>query len=366
MTNASAATDAGIPGRGHVDLNRQRRTDSALAARFIAFADLECAPGGSGMSVNSPTYAVISRHVAVREPLLALARECQPGQPIPNLLFAAVKHVAADTPDTPLGHHYRRVAEGAAPAADLVHEFDAFCRRHAHRIAELVRARNVQTNEVGRCSHLMPAFCVIARETGRNLALIDIGAGAGLNLLWNRFDYRYSNGAAFGSGRSPVRIACESRGEMPPLPSSFPDVSFAVGVDLNPIDLVDDEQYRWLEALIWPEHADRAALLASAREVWLKQPPRVEAGDALEWLPDLVAEAPADAALCLFHCHALNQFSVQARESFAGLLRAAAQSRPLFHVSSEGETLVVTRLEGGRSTQLLSVLRNAHGRWIKW
>ncbi|MDE0661120.1 MAG: DUF2332 domain-containing protein [Gammaproteobacteria bacterium] len=318
------------------------------------------------MSVNSPTYAVISRHVAVREPLLALSRECRPGQPIPNLLFAAVKHVVADTPDTPLAHHYRGAAEGAAPAPDLACAFDAFCRLHAHRIAELVRARNVQTNEVGRCSHLMPAFCVIARETGRNLALIDIGAGAGLNLLWNRFDYRYSNGAAFGSGRSPVRIACESRGEMPPLPSSFPDVSFAVGVDLNPIDLVDDEQYRWLEALIWPEHADRAALLASAREVWLKQPPRVEAGDALEWLPDLVAEAPADAALCVFHCHALNQFSVQARESFAGLLRAAAQSRPLFHVSSEGETLVVTRLEGGRSTQLLSVLRNAHGRWIQW
>ncbi|MCY4059377.1 MAG: DUF2332 domain-containing protein [Gammaproteobacteria bacterium] len=366
MTNASPATDDGIPGRGHVDLNRERRTDAALAARFNAFADLECAPGGSGMSVNSPTYAVVSRHVAVREPLLALARECRLGQPIPNLLFAAVKRLVADTPDTPLGHHYRRAAEGAAPARDLAYEFDAFCRSHARRIAELVRTRNVQTNEVGRCSHLMPAFCVIARETGRDLALIDIGAGAGLNLLWNRFDYRYSNGAAFGCGRSPVRIACESRGEMPPLPSSFPAVSFSAGVDLNPIDLADDEQYRWLEALIWPEHADRTALLAGAREVWLKQPPRVEAGDALEWLPDLVAEVPADAALCVFHCHALNQFPVQARESFAGLLRAAAQSRPLFHVSSEGERLVATRLEGGRSTRLLSVLRSAHGRWIQW
>ncbi|MDE0193287.1 MAG: DUF2332 family protein, partial [Gammaproteobacteria bacterium] len=162
MTNASPATDDGIPGRGHVDLNRERRTDAALASRFNAFADLECAPGGSGMSVNSPTYAVVSRHVAVREPLLALARECRLGQPIPNLLFAAVKRLVADTPDTPLGHHYRRAAEGAAPARDLAYEFDAFCRSHARRIAELVRTRNVQTNEVGRCSHLMPAFCVIA------------------------------------------------------------------------------------------------------------------------------------------------------------------------------------------------------------
>lgn len=105
----------------------------------------------------------------------------------------------------------------------------------------------------------MPAFGVIAQATGQDLALIDIGAGAGLNLLWNRFDYRYSDGSTFGSGRSPVRIECESQGEMPRIPTRFPATSFSAGVDLNPIDLGDDEQYRWLEALIWPEHADRTA-----------------------------------------------------------------------------------------------------------
>ena len=224
----------------------------------------------------------------------------------------------------------------------------------------------MQTNEVGRCSHLMPAFGAVALETGRSLALIDIGAGAGLNLLWDRFDYRYSNGASFGSGRSPVCIECESRGQMPQIPARFPAVSFSVGVDLQPIDLRDDAQYRWLEALIWPEHSDRTALLANAREIWLQQPPRVQAGDALEMLPILIAEAPADSALCVFHCHALNQFPVQARDSFRGLLRSAAQSRPIFHVSSEGERMEVVRMEGDRLTTLLSVSRSSHGRWIQW
>ena len=364
MTNQLA--DDGNPGGDHVDLNRERRTDFALAARFNAFADLECAPTGSGMSVNSPTYAILSRHVAVREPLLALARQCRPGQPIPNLLFAAVKRLVADEPDTLLGRLYGQIGEGDPPTADLATEFDAFCRRHAARIVDLVRTRNVQTNEVGRCSHLMPAFCAVAHEAGRSLALIDIGAGAGLNLLWDRFDYRYSNGVAFGSGESPVCIECQTRGEMPRLPARFPAVSFSVGVDLHPIDIGDDEQYRWLEALIWPDHAERTALLANAREVWLQQSPRVEAGDALELLPVLVAEAPADSALCVFHCHALNQFPVEARESFMGLLRSAAQSRPVFHVSSEGERMDVVRMEGGRSTTLLSVSRSAHGRWVEW
>lgn len=354
-----------IPGGDHVDLNPQRRTDSNLAARFRAFADLECAPAGSGRSVDSPTYALLARHVATRGPLLALARECRPGQPIPNLLFAAVRRLVADEPDTPLGQFYGR-APRHRPSQELPQAFEKFCTVHAEQIVDLVRSRNVQTNEVGRCSHLMPAFGVIAQATGQDLALIDIGAGAGLNLLWNRFDYRYSDGSTFGSGRSPVRIECESRGEMPRIPTRFPATSFSAGVDLNPIDLGDDEQYRWLEALIWPEHADRTALLANAREIWLQHPPRVEAGDALALLPVLVAEAPADSALCVFHCHALNQFPVEARESFMGLLRSAAQSRPVFHVSSEGERMDVVRMEGDGSTTLLSVSRSAHGRWVQW
>ena len=354
-----------IPGRDHVDLNLSRRTDRALAARFDAFADLECAPSGSGMSVNSPTYALLARYVAKRGPLLALARECRSGQPIPNLLFAAVKRLVADEPDTPLARSYGR-APLHGPSPELPDAFEGFCADHAEQIVHLVRTRNVQTNEVGRCSHLMPAFGVVAQATGQDLALIDVGAGAGLNLLWDRFDYRYSDGSAFGSERSPVRIECESRGAMPRIPARFPTVSFCVGVDLNPIDLHDDEQYRWLEALIWPDHADRAALLANAREVWLRQPPRVDAGDALELLPALVAKAPVASALCVFHCHALNQFPVEARESFTGLLRTAAQSRPVFHVASEGERVEVVRMEGDRSRTLLSVSRSAHGRWVEW
>ena len=354
------------PGRDHVDLNRDGRSDSALAVRFEAFADLECAAAGSGMSVHSPTCALLARHVARRASLLALARECRLGQPIPNLLFAAVKRLVGDAPDEPLWGLYRRVAEGEEPPAELPQAFEDFCRRHAERIVDLVRTRNVQTNEVGRCSHLMPAFGLIAQTTGKDLALIDVGAGAGLNLLWNRFDYRYSDGSTFGSGRSPVLIECESRGEMPGIPARFPSVPFAVGVDLNPVDLGDEEHYRWLKALVWPDHGDRLVLLANARRLWMREPPRVEAGDALAMLPFLAAEAPADAALCVFHCHVLNQFSVEARAAFAAALRSLSRSRPVFHVASEGERMDVARIAAGRSTTLLSVLRSAHGRWVQW
>ena len=167
----------------------------------------------------------------------------------------------------------------------------------------------------------MPAFGIVARAAGRPLALIDVGAGAGLNLLWDEFYYRYSNGSAFGTGMSPVRIDCEIRGPQPDIPQRFPEVADRVGIDLHPIDRADSEQYRWVQALIWPDHADRIDLLANARCIWLRNTPRVEAGDAIERLSGLVEDAPDDAALCVFHCHALNQFPAAARAAFAEILR---------------------------------------------
>ena len=366
MASNLDAHKSGMPGPEDVDQNRQRRTDAALARRFEEFAEVECAASGSGMSVDSPTYAVLSRYVAKHVDLLALARECRTGQPIPNLLFAAVKHVAQDDPRSALAEHYERAARGVRPAAALPRAFAAVCAEHRARILALVESRNVQTNEVGRCSHLMPAFGIVAKAAQQPLALIDVGAGAGLNLLWDRFDYRYSDGSTFGTGKSPVRIVCESRGTMPDLPRRFPDVTHRVGVDLNPIDLADDEQYRWLQALIWPDHADRAALLANARRVWLKDTPRVEAGDAVEVLPKLIATVPPDAALCILHGHVLNQFPVSARAAFSAVLRSTSRLRPVYHVASEGERLEVTRIVDGRSRTLLSVLRSAHGRWVDW
>jgi len=357
---------AGMPGPDDVGQSRPRRTDIALARRFEAFADFECAATGSGMSVDSPTYAALSRHVAKHADLLALARECREGQPIPNLLFAAVKRVVQDRPDATLAKHYEQAAEGARPAATLPRAFSQFCAEHRDRIIALVHGRNVQTNEVGRCAYLMPAFGIVARAAGRPLALIDVGAGAGLNLLWDGFDYRYSNGSAFGTGKSPVTIDCEIRGPMPDIPERFPEVADRAGIDLHPIDLADGEQYRWLQALIMPDHPDRIALLANARRIWLRNRPRVEAGDAIERLPGLIEDAPDGAALCVFHCHALNQFPVAARAAFAEILRSASRRRAIFHVSSEGERMTVTRIVDGRSDTLISVLRSAHGRWIQW
>ncbi len=315
----------------------------------------------------SPTYEALSYAVAARGELLELARFCQTGQPIPNLFFSAVKRVLADCPEDELNDHYARCARDGKPTPGLDEAFGEFCSKHRQEIRALVETRRVQTNEIRRCSYLMPAFGVIAGENpDRPLALIDVGASAGLNLLWDSYRFVYSDGSAYGPADSTVVVDSETRTPMPRIPAQFPHISFRVGIDLSPVDLSDDEEYQWMMALVWPDHADRAELLAAARSIWLQTPPEIVAGDAVSVLPDVLTRVPEDAILCVYHCHTLNQFPVEARAAFHEVLMSESERRTLYHVPSEGERMSVDCIENGQTSTILSARRNAHGRWIEW
>ena len=357
----------GHQGRGRLEqLTPEERTDEALAERFRVFAREECS-GESGLNVVSPTYELLSLVIADNPRLLAIARECMVGQPIPNLFFAAVKRMLYDREGDGLTRHYALIATGKPPSDRLSDSFARFCCERESEIVELVRTRRVQTNEIRRCSYLMPAFGVVSIDSGgMPLGLIDVGASAGLNLLWDSYKYRYSGNLTFGPDESEVVIDCELRNGMPDIPGELPEVAFRRGVDLNPVDLSDDEEYLWMKALVWPDHPDRADLLRAARSIWLSNPPQVERGDALEVLPRILDEVPQDVALCVFHCHTLNQFPANSRVAFYEMLDGASHSRVVYHVPSEGERLYVNRIVCGVEDVILSARRNAHGRWIEW
>ena len=57
----------------------------------------------------------------------------------------------------------------------------------------------------------------------------------------------------------------------------------------------------WLATLVWPEQDDRRERLRHAVEVARAEPPRIVAGDLLEELPALVAEAAAHGTVVVFH-----------------------------------------------------------------
>jgi hypothetical protein len=324
----------------------------------------------------SPLYAVFGHAVADDPELLAMASEALEGQPPPNIFFAAVHAVLANHPDEPLAQYYASLGGTKQPDADAALLLRTFCLERRDELLPIIRTRLTQTNEVRRSAVLLPAFASIASETGRPLSLIELGPSAGLNLLFDRYQYRYGARHA-GEPGSPVVLDSAPRRASPDV--AVPEIAWRVGIDINPLDITDEADVAWLRALLWPEHTDRLALMNAAIEVARREPPRLIKGDLFEYLPAMVTAAPEPSAICIFATFVLNQFSKDMLDRLRSLLLDLSQVRELHLVVmgfSEfivpgsprvGDTSVwILRLRGGDGEYRLSSLANPHGRWIDW
>ncbi|MBW3599468.1 MAG: DUF2332 domain-containing protein, partial [Planctomycetes bacterium] len=289
-----------------------------------------------------------------------------------NLFLAAVHFLLLSGAEHELGSFYHSCVENPRPHADAFPAFHDFCLSREGAVRELMARRRVQTNEVRRCGYLFPAFSYVARTTGRPLALIEVGASGGLNLIWDRYAYDYGAGRLYGRPGARVRISTAPRGDQRlPSPNRTPTVAHRVGVDLHVPDMANPADALWLRSLIWPDQPERMELMKAAIEEVRRAPPRLIEGDAFDVLPDLIRQAPEEAAVCVFHCHTLNQFSAEQREDFHRLLAAASTERPLIQLSAEWiftptpELRLLRWFEGTMQEEHLANVDH-HGRWMEW
>lgn len=337
-----------------------------LARHFAHFAENEAAE-------SSPLYAVLCRHIAADRDILRLAALAWPRRPVPNLLLGAVHYLLLGGVRHPLERFYPSVVSLAFPPQDAYPAFRDFCLEHWSAVESLVTSRLVQTNEVRRCACLLPAFGIVARAAGgRPLSLIEIGASAGLNLLWDHYAYDYGDGHRYGALEAPLLLTCDIRGNVrTPVPDTLPGVAARVGIDLHPVNVRDSDAVQWLRALIWPEQGERAVRLEQAAEIAQGDPPTLLAGDALDVLPSALAEAPSDTTLCVFHSFALNQFPREARERLFAYLSKYSEVRDVYVVSLEHHDLTDPHLDldiyrgGVRQTRTLAHCQ-PHGAWMEW
>lgn len=184
---------------------------------------------------SSHLYEVLSSFVAGDVELLEIASHGQSA--VPNLFFGAVHFLLMQSEKESLAEYYPSLREPTKTGDDLFPLFRSFCIQHRKQMIKIVSSRIVQTNEASRCAYLFPAFAIVSNMVeNAPLAMIDVGASAGLHLLWDLYGYDYGFDRIYGSPQSPVRIKSELRGtNKPKLPEKVPTVKSRFGIDLQPI-----------------------------------------------------------------------------------------------------------------------------------
>jgi hypothetical protein len=318
--------------------------------RYRTFAESECRG-------YSDLYDGLSTGVAGHDELVRFIAE----RPViqPNLFFAAVQYICgpANMPATPV-------------------ELARFVRDHASDIAGLMERRRTQTNEVGRCAILLPAL------PPGPLALLEVGASAGLCLLLDRFCCDYGE-TRVGDTSSTVQCSCRLTG-FDASAVEMPEISWRRGLDLEPVDLRDEEDARWLLACVWADHPLRRARLEAAIDMARRDPPEVFAGDLIDDLERSVRDAPAEANLIVFHSAVLPYVEKSRRLGFAALLSHLSATRNLTWISNEApgvvasarppavpgieKSFVVARtvFRRGRGTDEVLAIAHPHGREMTW
>lgn len=269
---------------------------------------------------------------------------------------------------------------GAAPAA-LDGSWEAFVAAltaHADALGRRVREQRVQTNEVQRCTGLLPAFLTLASRSGLPLELLELGPSAGLNLLADRYRYRYAEGS-WGPADATLELVADERGGA--VPASLLAGPLAIrrrrGIDLAPVDALDPGGYLLLRSFLWPGRDDRVARLDAAVETLRREPTLVELvrGDYVELLPGLLADRPRDALTVVFQTASTGYLPAEAAASLRGSLeRAGIDGLPLAWVSTrrrdEREGLHEDRYElelrlWPAPPELVAHL-DFHGNWLDW
>jgi hypothetical protein len=241
---------------------------------------------------RSPAYEALASAVADDPGIAGFVASLPAAKRQPNLLFAAARYL--------LG----------APAS--IGSLRALVRDSPAELASVMRARRTQTNEPARCAVLLPALAQLPEP----LALVDVGASAGLTMLFDRYSYDYAGHRLAGADPDAPVLRCQPAGPVP-LPDRIPAIVWRTGLDLNPLDVTSDDDVRWLSCLVWPDEGDRAERLAAAIRSARQAPPTVVQGDLLTDLPAVVAQAPADATVVVYHSSVLCYVTPPQREQFA-------------------------------------------------
>ncbi len=333
-----------------------------LSQQFRTFAKNEC-------ENSSPLYEHLAYTIADDEEILTIARYVPQGQPVPNLLLAAVHYLLATNEDELTGF-YPSFTTTSKPTDHVYPVFKKFVLSYLDELKVIMQAKLVQTNEIRRCAYLYPMMTEIYAKHQKPLAFLEIGASAGLQLGMDQYNYTYNRKLSVINSASDLVLTSDNQGEE--LPHSISNsivVGQRIGIDLHPIDVHNEEELRWLQALIWPEHHERRSILNKAIPILKGLDIQLLRGDAINVIKEISSTIDQQAILVVYHTHVANQIPIALRRELIECLQEISKERPLYHCYNN---LFDYQLHQDfiHQTEITTVRTMAqpdgHARWFTW
>lgn len=231
-----------------------------------------------------------------------------------------------------------------------------------------------QTNEVGRSSIVLGGALFAADRLAKPLELLEIGASAGLNLMFDRWRHDLGGGRGWGPVGAPATVTGDWQGATPPLHAPLLIASRA-GCDLRPVDASDPAARARMLAYIWPDQHDRLARAEAALTAVAAAGLRAEAADAGPWLADRLSRPQAKgSARMLVHTITWQYLPTPTRDAIrAAMADAAARATPAAPLAwlrlepdgtADDASIRLTIWPGGEGQELGR--GDFHGRWARW
>lgn len=227
-----------------------------------------------------------------------------------------------------------------------------------------------QTNEVRRSAVMIAAAHYLSARFGlQDFVVSELGASAGLNLMWDKFRLDLAWGV-LGPRDAQVRLDPEWRGPSPP--EGEVQIIDRRGVDISPLDPHDPDDALRLTSYLWPDQPWRIERARAA--IRICDAP-VDKGDAAAWLEQRLQKTWPGAIHMVTHTIAWQYFPEETvRRARAALDEAGARATkdaPLARLSMEGDErkgegapIELTIWPGARTIKLGRV--DFHGRWVDW
>lgn len=314
--------------------------------------------------------------------LRLLADRLEPGTELTDRLFNWTGEIGPSALSVPLrllGGLHALVLNGAAPDLAACYPPNP-CPNPDHLWDEINRAITTnssfldawldnapQTNEVRRAAILIAAGHWLTREYGLPIALSELGASGGLNLMWDHFGLDV-NGELFGPKAPIFTLKPDWSGAQPP--ANMPRITERRGVDLNPLNPRNASDALRLQAYLWadqPERLNRTKAVISIYDAEIDQ------GDAAQWLDARLQTVRKSELHLVFHTVAWQYFPEATKAACLASLEAAGakatSDAPLARLSMEtdggkGAGLALYLWPGGHKIDLGRV--DFHGRWVDW